>query len=93
MIIPHATITMNEHELWTIIRIKLDMEKLPRFQWSPEYTRLYEHAEHLCRTHCQHQLMIDDVDITPDKSIRITYCNLCLCTLGGGASEFHLPHK
>jgi len=74
---------MNEHELWTIIRMKLDMEKIPSFQWSPEYKQIYEQLESICRCQCQHQYMIDDVDITPDKSIRITYCNLCLCTFSG----------
>lgn len=75
-----VTNNMNEHELWTVIQNKLAMEKIPRFQWSTEYTTLYNHTEQFCRQHCNHQLMIDDVDVTPDKSIRITYCNLCLCT-------------
>lgn len=72
---------LNEHELWTIIRMKLDMEKVPRYTWSPEYKEIYEHIEKICQTQCNHQLMIDDIDITPDKTIRVTYCNLCLCTL------------
>ena len=27
--------------------------------------------------YCVHEVMSDDIDITPDKSVKIHYCNKC----------------
>jgi hypothetical protein len=41
--------------------------------------RLKELCELIKQT-CQHNFVIDDIDITPDKSMRIKYCTICETT-------------
>jgi hypothetical protein len=44
--------------------------------------------------HCQHVVVHDYVDITPDRGQYISYCNVCLCTLTSrqiAAASVHQP--
>lgn len=34
--------------------------------------------------HCQHCIIEDYIDITPDRGEYISYCSICLCTIVSG---------
>ena len=44
-------------------------------------TLLLENISNKIQNNCQHNFVNDEIDITPDKSICITYCSICEKTI------------
>lgn len=47
---------------------------------STSYNILLNNAKHILFENCMHEVNTDFIDINPDKSIAITYCNHCELT-------------
>lgn len=82
---------MNTDEINQLIKVKLDMERFPRYMWSDMYANIYFQLEKACRIGCQHTYVFDDIDVHPEKTIQIVYCDQCYCTFHG--EEAWLPPR
>ena len=47
---------------------------------SNTYNNLLNNAKHILFENCMHEIITDFIDINPDKSVNITYCNHCELT-------------
>ncbi len=44
------------------------------------YQNVLDHCREYLKTHCSHRIVTDDIDIDPDKSQRVRYCDECYVT-------------
>jgi len=44
---------------------------------SVELTTLKNQINHFLMSHCEHEMVDDYVDISPEESVRIQYCKKC----------------
>ena len=54
--------------------IQLDIEK------NNDYINILDSITKYIEKYCHHDIIDDDIDITPEKSMRIHYCNKCMTT-------------
>lgn len=66
-------------ELETLIRVKKMVCSVPNK--TEPFLKLAQHLENVCRVNCEHRWVRDLIDICPDNSTYITYCEVCDCTL------------
>lgn len=71
----------NSDEVRTMIRAKTIMDRIPETEQSVEYKTIIQMIQTFLHDKCQHEIVIDNIDVTPDKSITIFYCKHCLESL------------
>ena len=53
----------------------------PRFKMIiSNFEQLLENIDNILKSECRHIYEEDYIDITPDRSQKITYCKICHCT-------------
>ena len=67
----------NNVELDVIIDISNKLERLPEDHQSDEYKYIVELVQKYLKNNCKHSLVMDSVDIDPDRSQTIVYCCKC----------------
>ena len=66
----------NSEEIKSIL---VYLDNLPKYE---NITELYlenflKHIDEQIKNKCQHNYVTDDIDIDPDKSMKICYCSIC----------------
>ena len=67
----------NSDEVKTMIRAKSIMDRIPETEQSVEYKTIIQMIQTFLHDNCQHEIVIDNIDVTPDKSVTIFYCKHC----------------
>jgi hypothetical protein len=62
------------------IRIERELYVSKNLTKCQEYKNLLNEINNFLYNHCDHQWLTDLIDITPEKSKYITYCEKCECT-------------
>ena len=70
---------MNE-KVHVMVYAKLSLQTIPPEIQDADYTKILETIEEYIETHCQHVKVDDLIDIDPDRSKSITYCEVCYKT-------------
>ena len=71
----------NSDEVRTMIRAKSIIDQIPETEQSVEYKTIIQMIQIFLHKNCQHQIINDNIDVTPDKSVAIFYCKHCHETL------------
>lgn len=57
---------------------KIHIERLSTIMRTPEYNAIISSINHYLKRNCKHEDIIEDyIDITPELSQKIKYCNQC----------------
>tara|TARA_B110000285_G_scaffold216924_1_gene264701 strand:+ start:2867 stop:3097 length:231 start_codon:yes stop_codon:yes gene_type:complete len=70
----------SDHVIY-MTEAKYQLHHIPKTDRPIEYQNILTIIEEYLRTHCNHQVIEDDIDIDPEKSMKIKYCNHCGLTL------------
>ena len=72
----------KEQEISNIIKVRdvLDTIEAPISKTSTEYQQIVNTVQDFLLKNCDHLLVYDYIDITPDRSERICYCSRCFTT-------------
>ena len=68
----------NSDEVKSLIRVKLILDQIPEPDQSIEYKNIVQLIHNFLHVQCQHEIIMDYIDISPDNSERIFYCKRCL---------------
>jgi hypothetical protein len=68
---------MSDDELENIISINVQLDKIPPSEQSIEYQGIVHAVKTYLKNRCDHNFLYDYVDIDPDTSKQICYCNKC----------------
>lgn len=71
---------MTADELEIIVCMKKMMASRSLYSSSEKYMELFRELETLCICYCNHVWTEDYIDIDPDRSQKIVYCEICECT-------------
>lgn len=74
------TSQVSEYELAVILEINALLDKIPVSYHSHEYQQIAKLVREYLSHHCDHVIVHDNIDITPDRSERICYCSRCFET-------------
>ena len=66
----------NSEEIRAIL---VYLEKLPKYENTSELylENFLKHIDEQIKNKCQHNYVTDDIDIDPEKSMKICYCSIC----------------
>ena len=64
-----------------MIEAKECLEKITASDQTPEYANILSQINIFLLNFCKHEIIVDSIDITPDRSCCIKYCNKCFVTL------------
>jgi hypothetical protein len=65
-------------EVNIMIRVKMLLEQLPDNEQSIEYQHIVQCIQTFLFNNCKHSYITDYIDVTPDRSKQIVYCQHCL---------------
>jgi hypothetical protein len=68
----------NSEEVNNMIRVKQIMERIPDDEQSIEYKGIIQLICKFLDDNCKHKFIEDTIDISPDKSMQISYCEYCV---------------
>ena len=66
-------------EIICMIDAKNSLQRLDNELRFPEYVNICRQIETYLKKYCVHDIVEDEIDLTPDTSMRIKYCNICMC--------------
>jgi hypothetical protein len=69
-----------EQDLRIMVSIRNQMQRIPPKDHTPEYAAIYQSVQSYIRNHCNHRIIEDMVDIHPECSQTIYYCEYCEST-------------
>ncbi len=72
--------TNKQYDILRMILAKSYIETLPSHQQNTDYKNIINMITDYLHTHCQHNIVTDLIDIDPDRSETIRYCDKCECT-------------
>jgi hypothetical protein len=66
----------NSEEIKSIL---VYLDNLPKYENTSELylENFLKHIDEQIKNKCQHNYVTDDIDIDPEKSIKICYCSIC----------------
>ena len=71
---------MEEESIQCMIRAKEILDNDFKYNINDEYSEIVEKIENYVIKHCQHKIVRDLIDIDPDRSKTIFYCENCFQT-------------
>jgi len=71
---------MEEESIQCMIRVKEILDNDFKYKINEEYSEIVQMIENYVIKHCQHKIVRDLIDIDPDKSKTIFYCENCFQT-------------
>jgi hypothetical protein len=60
-----------------VVRARLILETLSLHYQSPDYKQLIQNMNEYVKNNCYHSFVEDYVDVDPERSQRIRYCEIC----------------
>ena len=70
----------NSYEVNVLIHVKQKLEEIPEPHQSIEYKNIVQLILNFLHVQCQHKIIIDYIDTSPENSQPIFYCERCLET-------------
>lgn len=70
----------NSEDITIMVQIKEKLDALLHIPHSPEYKQIVEHVDNYIKKNCKHKIITDSIDIDPDTSKTIYYCEKCYQT-------------
>jgi hypothetical protein len=67
----------NSEEVNLMIRSKQILEQIPEEEQSFEYKKMVQMIRNFLVLNCQHNMIMDYVDISQEHSVQIVYCKWC----------------
>lgn len=71
---------MEEESIQCMIRVKEILDNDFKYKINDEYSKIYKLVEEYIVKHCHHEIINDLIDIDPDRSKSISYCEKCFHT-------------
>jgi len=68
-------------DIIAIVKLKQILDNQPQFAKNQDYLHIYNSIKEYCKKYCNHNIITDTIDITPDRSQNIRYCSICFLTL------------
>jgi len=68
------------HSVECVIRAKSILDTMPICYSNNEFINIQTMMANYIKKHCKHSIIKDSIDIHPDKSKTIFYCEYCLTT-------------
>lgn len=69
------------YEASIMLSVKREMEMMPISRQTPEYFAILKQVHKYLHKNCNHNIVMDLIDIDPDRSKTISYCTICGNTL------------
>ncbi len=71
---------MEEESIQCMIRAKTILDNDFKYKVNDEYSKIVQLVEEYIVKHCEHKIVRDLIDIDPDRSKSIVYCENCFHT-------------
>ena len=71
---------MEEESIQCMIRVKEILDNDFKYKINEEYSQIVQMIENYVIKHCEHKIVRDLIDIDPDRSKTISYCENCFQT-------------
>jgi hypothetical protein len=71
---------MEEESIQCMIRVKEILDNDFKYKINDEYSEIVKKIENYVIKHCHHKIVRDLIDIDPDRSRTIAYCENCFQT-------------
>ena len=71
---------MEEESIQCMIRAKEILDNDFKYKINEEYSQIVKMIEDYVIKHCKHKIVRDLIDIDPDRSKTISYCDKCFHT-------------
>ena len=75
---------MSSRTVKSLLSIRIQAESIVVEAEFPEIKKhiqeLLVHVDKRLKAECKHEYVVDDFDISPECSKRVTYCKVCMCT-------------
>lgn len=72
---------MQTYEVEIMLSVKRKLERMPISRQTPEYFAILKQVHKYLHKNCHHEIVMDLIDIDPDRSQTISYCTICGNTL------------
>lgn len=66
--------------LQAIVTSLMSMRAVPLQERDEEFEKLLSKMEKYCKKNCKHQIVYDEIDVDPERSASIKYCENCYLT-------------
>jgi hypothetical protein len=70
----------REFDIDIMLEMKKQINKIPSNRITPEYIEIRNKINAYLKKYCNHTIICDMIDITPDRSQMIQYCSICEST-------------
>ena len=70
----------KEFDIDIMLEMKKQINKIPGNRITPEYIEIRNKIDAYLKKYCNHTIICDMIDITPDHSQMIQYCSICEST-------------
>ncbi len=67
-------------ELTLLINCKLSLQTLPKKNRTAHFDKILKDINHFIENRCEHRWIVDSIDIDPDRSRSVCYCEYCFTT-------------
>jgi hypothetical protein len=78
-----SSICPPHNDIDILLQVKRLLEELPEKEQKPEYTTVVKLVNDYITKRCNHYVVTDTIDIDPDRSKTIYYCEYCYTTFSG----------
>uniref|UniRef100_A0A6C0I2U8 Uncharacterized protein n=1 Tax=viral metagenome TaxID=1070528 RepID=A0A6C0I2U8_9ZZZZ len=68
------------NDIDNMVQVKAILERISKENQQQEYTSILIKVNHYIETRCNHYIVTDTIDIDPDRSQAIHYCEICFKT-------------
>ena len=72
-----TSIPQKQHNIYFMTKALESIERLPIEERDQDYTKLINEIKGYLYDHCSHHFIKDIIDITPDRSKEIFFCEMC----------------
>jgi hypothetical protein len=69
------------YEVYVMLKVQKNLQTMPVTRQTPEYFDILKQVTKYLHKYCNHNVVVDLIDIDPDRSKTISYCTICGNTL------------
>jgi hypothetical protein len=70
-------------EVDIIIAFSCELESIPSEEQSIDFQQIVQYVKDFLKKNCKHTIVLDSIDIHPERSQTIVYCTKCGSTISG----------
>lgn len=76
-------IDYTDIEVDIITAFSYELESIPSEEQSIDFQQIVQHLKDFLKKKCKHAIVLDSIDIHPERSETIVYCTKCGSTISG----------